>query len=100
MTNDISRAVKEAKEQSIIFKKDNTAIVHVGLGKVYFVVPMIIFATFRFIFKEFHAALIFRLMFKSHLQLSITEDALRANIGAFENARLLAKPAGLKKSKC
>ncbi|XP_073156553.1 uncharacterized protein [Henckelia pumila] len=58
VTNDISRAVKEAKEQSILFKKDKTAIVH----------------------------------------LSFTEDALRANIGAFVNALLLAKPAGLKKS--
>ncbi|KZV46398.1 hypothetical protein F511_23239 [Dorcoceras hygrometricum] len=65
VTNDISRAVKEAKEQSILFKKDKTAIVHVGLGK-----------------------------------LSFTEDALRANIGAFVNALLLAKPPGLKKSKC
>ncbi|XP_073298597.1 uncharacterized protein [Primulina huaijiensis] len=63
VTNDISRAVKDAKEQSIIFKKDKTAIVHAGLGK-----------------------------------LSFTEDALRANIGAFVNALLLSKPAGLKKS--
>lgn len=63
LTNDISRSVKEAKEQSVLFKKDKTAIVHVGLGKV-----------------------------------SFSEDALRENVGAFVNALLLAKPAGLKKS--
>ncbi|KAG8364757.1 hypothetical protein BUALT_Bualt18G0032000 [Buddleja alternifolia] len=63
LTNDISRTVKEAKEQSVLFKKDKTAIVHVGLGK-----------------------------------LSFPEDALRENVGAFVNALLLAKPAGLKKS--
>ncbi|CAA0808765.1 Ribosomal protein L1p/L10e family [Striga hermonthica] len=63
LTNDITRTVKEAKVPSIRFKKDKTAIVHVGLGK-----------------------------------LSFTEDALRDNIGAFVNALLLAKPAGLKKS--
>ncbi|KAL1562790.1 50S ribosomal protein L1 [Salvia divinorum] len=35
LTNDISRAVKEAKE-SVPFEKDKTAIVHVPLGKVKF----------------------------------------------------------------
>ncbi|KAL6538278.1 hypothetical protein OROGR_012266 [Orobanche gracilis] len=64
LTNEISRTVKEAKEPSLHFKKDKTAIVHVGLGK-----------------------------------LSFSEDALRDNVGAFVNALLLAKPAGLKKSK-
>lgn len=34
LTNEISKAVKEAKVESINFKKDKTAIVHVGLGKV------------------------------------------------------------------
>lgn len=34
VTNDISKTVKDAKAQSIVFKKDKTAIVHVGLGKV------------------------------------------------------------------
>ncbi|KAL2496955.1 Ribosomal protein L1p/L10e family [Forsythia ovata] len=63
VTNDISKTVKDAKAQSIIFKKDKTAIVHVGLGKV-----------------------------------SFSEEALRENVGAFVNALLLAKPAGLKKS--
>ncbi|KAL6561597.1 hypothetical protein OROMI_017198 [Orobanche minor] len=63
LTNDISRTVKEAKVPSLHFKKDKTAIVHVGLGK-----------------------------------LSFSEDALRDNVGAFVNALLLAKPAGLKKS--
>ncbi|KAI3465848.1 hypothetical protein Pfo_022511 [Paulownia fortunei] len=63
LTNDILRTVKEAKEQSVLFKKDKTAIVHVGVGKV-----------------------------------SFPEDALRENVGAFVNALLLAKPAGLKKS--
>ncbi|KAK6141219.1 hypothetical protein DH2020_025016 [Rehmannia glutinosa] len=63
LTNDISRKVKEAKEPSVHFKKDKTAIVHVGLGKV-----------------------------------SFAEDALRDNVGAFVNALLLEKPAGLKKS--
>ncbi|KAL7143665.1 hypothetical protein ABFS83_08G207200 [Erythranthe nasuta] len=63
MTNDILRTVKEAKEKGVLFKKDKTAIVHVGLGK-----------------------------------LSFPEDALKENVGAFVNALLLAKPAGLKKS--
>ncbi|KAL6536952.1 hypothetical protein OROHE_012536 [Orobanche hederae] len=63
LTNDISRTVKEAKVPSLHFKKDKTAIVHVGLGK-----------------------------------LSFSEDALRDNVGAFVNALLLAKPAGLKKT--
>lgn len=31
-------------------------------------------------------------------QMSFPEDALRENVGAFMNALLLAKPAGLKKS--
>ncbi|KAJ9567776.1 hypothetical protein OSB04_003742 [Centaurea solstitialis] len=62
VTTDISRAVKEAKK-NIKFKKDKSAIVHVGLGKV-----------------------------------SFTEEALCENVGAFVNALLLAKPAGLKKS--
>ncbi|KAK1433354.1 hypothetical protein QVD17_10264 [Tagetes erecta] len=62
VTTDISRAVKEAKK-NITFKKDKSAIVHVGLGKV-----------------------------------SFTEEALCENVGAFVNALLLAKPAGLKKS--
>ncbi|KAI3726565.1 hypothetical protein L1987_66363 [Smallanthus sonchifolius] len=62
VTTDISRAVKEAKK-NITFKKDKSAIVHVGLGKV-----------------------------------SFSEEALCENVGAFVNALLLAKPAGLKKS--
>ncbi|KAM0032577.1 putative ribosomal protein L1 [Helianthus debilis subsp. tardiflorus] len=62
VTTDILRAVKEAKK-NITFKKDKSAIVHVGLGKV-----------------------------------SFTEEALCENVGAFVNALLLAKPAGLKKS--
>ncbi|GFP78757.1 50S ribosomal protein l1 [Phtheirospermum japonicum] len=36
LTNDISRVVKEAKVPSVRFKKDKTAIVHVGLGKLSF----------------------------------------------------------------
>ncbi|XP_031102174.1 uncharacterized protein LOC116006054 [Ipomoea triloba] len=60
---DVSNAVKEARDQGIMFKKDKTAIVHVGLGK-----------------------------------LSFAEEALCENVGAFVNALLLAKPAGLKKS--
>ncbi|KAL3631543.1 hypothetical protein CASFOL_024527 [Castilleja foliolosa] len=63
LTNDISRAVKEAKVPSVHFKKDKQAIVHAGLGK-----------------------------------LSFSHEALRENIGAFVNALLLEKPAGLKKS--
>jgi ribosomal protein L1 len=35
VTNDISRVVREAK-QNIMFRKDKSAIVHVGLGKVSF----------------------------------------------------------------
>lgn len=62
VTNDLSRVVREAK-QNVNFRKDKSAIVHVGLGKV-----------------------------------SFPEDALRENVGAFVNALLLAKPAGLKKS--
>ncbi|CAK9168379.1 unnamed protein product [Ilex paraguariensis] len=61
VTNDISRVVREAR-RNIDFKKDKSAIVHVGLGKVTF-----------------------------------PEEALRENVGAFVNALLLAKPAGLKK---
>ncbi|KAI3755120.1 hypothetical protein L1987_54914 [Smallanthus sonchifolius] len=33
VTTDISRAVKEAKK-SITFKKDKSAVVHVGLGRI------------------------------------------------------------------
>lgn len=62
VTTDISRAVKEAKQKTE-FKKDKSAIVHVGLGKV-----------------------------------GLTDEALCENVGAFMNALLLAKPAGLKKS--
>ncbi|KAL4558976.1 hypothetical protein LXL04_031103 [Taraxacum kok-saghyz] len=62
VTTDVSRAVKEAKK-NINFKKDKSAIVHVGLGKV-----------------------------------SFSEEALCENVGAFVNALLVAKPAGLKKS--
>lgn len=63
VTNDMSRAVKEAVSQTVLFQKDKTAIVHVPLGKV-----------------------------------TYSEEALRENIGAFMNALLLAKPAGLKKT--
>lgn len=35
VTKDITKAVKEAK-QGVPFKKDKTAIVHVGIGKVHF----------------------------------------------------------------
>ncbi|XP_071907150.1 uncharacterized protein [Coffea arabica] len=63
VTNDISRAVREAISQTIMFQKDKSAIVHVPLGKV-----------------------------------TYPEEALRENIGAFVNALLHAKPAGLKKS--
>lgn len=63
VTNDISRAVREAINQTIMFQKDKSAIVHVPLGKV-----------------------------------TYSEEDLRANIGAFVNALLHAKPAGLKKS--
>ncbi|KAK2981353.1 hypothetical protein RJ640_013144 [Escallonia rubra] len=62
VTNDLSRAVREAKGK-VSFKKDKTAIVHIGLGKV-----------------------------------TLPEEALRDNVGAFVNALLLAKPRGLKKS--
>lgn len=33
VTNDLSRVVREAK-QNVSFRKDKSAIVHVGLGKV------------------------------------------------------------------
>ena len=35
MTNDVSGAVKAAKSGRVDFKLDKTAIVHVGLGKVW-----------------------------------------------------------------
>ncbi|KAH9791364.1 Ribosomal protein L1p/L10e family [Citrus sinensis] len=63
VTNDVARAVQEAKQGHIKFKMDNTSNVHVGLGKV-----------------------------------SLKEELLRENVGAFVNALLLAKPAGLKKT--
>ncbi|GAY54293.1 hypothetical protein CUMW_155590 [Citrus unshiu] len=63
VTNDVARAVQEAKQGHIKFKMDNTSNVHAGLGKV-----------------------------------SLKEELLRENVGAFVNALLLAKPAGLKKS--
>ncbi|KAI4319741.1 hypothetical protein MLD38_033305 [Melastoma candidum] len=63
LITDVSRAVKEAKQSSVDFKMDKTAIVHVGLGKV-----------------------------------SLSEDCLRENVGAFMEALLRAKPAGLKKA--
>lgn len=34
VTNDVARAVQEAKQGHIKFKMDNTSNVHVGLGKV------------------------------------------------------------------
>ncbi|KAI9176548.1 hypothetical protein LWI28_004125 [Acer negundo] len=63
VTNDIARAVHEAKQGHVKFKMDNTSNVHVGLGKV-----------------------------------SLKEELLRENVGAFVNSLLLAKPAGLKKT--
>ncbi|XP_006446812.2 uncharacterized protein LOC18051956 [Citrus clementina] len=63
VTNDVARAVQEAKQGHIKFKMDNTSNVHAGLGKV-----------------------------------SLKEELLRENVGAFVNALLLAKPAGLKKT--
>ncbi|CAH9089034.1 unnamed protein product [Cuscuta europaea] len=36
VTKDVSNAVKEARDQGVLFKKDKTAIVHVGLGKMSF----------------------------------------------------------------
>ncbi|KAK3183973.1 hypothetical protein Dsin_031259 [Dipteronia sinensis] len=63
VTNDIARAVHEAKQGHVKFKMDNTSNVHVGLGK-----------------------------------LSLKEELLRENVGAFVNSLLLAKPAGLKKT--
>ncbi|KAK2986583.1 hypothetical protein RJ640_002924 [Escallonia rubra] len=62
VTNDLSRAVREAKGK-VSFKKDKTAIVHIGLGKV-----------------------------------TLPEEALQDNVGAFVNALLLAKPRGLRKN--
>ncbi|CAI9089191.1 OLC1v1023711C4 [Oldenlandia corymbosa var. corymbosa] len=64
LTDDMSKAVRDAITKHIIFQKDKSAIVHVPLGKV-----------------------------------TYSEDAIRENIGAFANALLHAKPAGLKKSK-
>ncbi|GMP54822.1 hypothetical protein CsSME_00019860 [Camellia sinensis var. sinensis] len=63
VTDDVAKAVREAKRLVKFNKKDKAAVVHVGIGKV-----------------------------------SYSEEALRENIGAFVNALLAAKPAGLKKS--
>ncbi|KAL5793597.1 hypothetical protein ACOSP7_002191 [Xanthoceras sorbifolium] len=63
VTNDVVRAIQEAKQGHVKFKMDNTSNVHVGLGKV-----------------------------------SLKEELLRENVGAFVNSLLLAKPAGLKKT--
>ncbi|XP_031256073.1 uncharacterized protein LOC116114057 [Pistacia vera] len=63
VTNDVARAVQEAKQGHIKFKMDNTSNLHVGLGKV-----------------------------------SLKEEHLRDNVGAFVSALLKAKPAGLKKT--
>ncbi|CAL5394664.1 unnamed protein product [Camellia sinensis] len=62
VTDDVAKAVREAKRLVKFNKKDKAAVVHVGIGKV-----------------------------------SYSEEALRENIGAFVNALLAAKPAGLKK---
>ncbi|THG03250.1 hypothetical protein TEA_009064 [Camellia sinensis var. sinensis] len=63
VTDDVAKAVREAKRLVKFNKKDKAAVVHVGIGKV-----------------------------------SYSEEALRENIGAFVNALLAAKPAGLKKT--
>ncbi|KAJ0112900.1 hypothetical protein Patl1_02454 [Pistacia atlantica] len=70
VTNDVARAVQEAKQGHIKFKMDNTSNLHVGLGKV----P------------------------SSPNIVSLKEEHLRDNVGAFVSALLKAKPAGLKKT--
>lgn len=101
MTNDVSGAVKAAKSGRVDFKIDKTAIVHVGLGKVWkisivlVILPLYCIAdqlqAFSFIFLYYHCL--------CYWQVNFTEESLRENIGAFVHALLLAKPVGLKKSK-
>lgn len=105
MTNDVSGAVKAAKSGRVDFKIDKTAIVHVGLGKVWKISitanspsDITIILDSRAIANFF----IYRLIYYNclcYLQVNFTEESLRENIGAFVHALLLAKPVGLKKSK-
>lgn len=101
MTNDVSGAVKAAKSGRVDFKIDKTAIVHVGLGKVWRISitanspsDITIILDSRAIANFF----IYRYCL-CYLQVNFSEESLRENIGAFVHALLLAKPVGLKKSK-
>lgn len=111
VTNDIGRAVKEAVSQTVLFQKDKTAIVHVPLGKVWVfnISSPFVFLLIFFVKKLFmclvllfpYTRCMIYILFQcnySLLQVNYSEEALRENIGAFMNALLLAKPAGLKKS--
>lgn len=104
MTNDVSGAVKAAKSGRVDFKIDKTAIVHVGLGKVWrSTLIQIALATLqRYWLAEHLQTYPFTVSpyyFICFLQVNFSEESLRENVGAFVHALLLAKPVGLKKSK-
>lgn len=100
MTNDVARAVQEAKQGHIKFKMDNTSNVHVGLGKVPLSSNIVLYANriISVLIINF-ISLLLSPNLQLHLQVSLKEELLRQNVGAFVSALLLAKPAGLKKSK-
>lgn len=109
MTNDVSGAVKAAKSGRVDFKIDKTAIVHVGLGKVWDMaininthVPSEFINIIMYIVKQLltlQFCVVPHYSLCCFLQINFSEESLRENIGAFVNALLLAKPVGLKKSK-
>lgn len=56
-------------------------------------------AFFERMFAKFCETSIMLILLQCNPQVSLTEESLRENVGAFMNALLQAKPAGLKKSK-
>lgn len=99
VTKDITKAVKEAK-QGVPFKKDKTAIVHVGIGKVHLPLSLLhqrFLSFFRYI--DYWNAPPDAFSVKHYLQVSFQDEALCENVGAFVHELLRQKPAGLKKSK-
>lgn len=83
---------------------DNTSNVHVGLGKVlassYMVLCLSYLQCIYILEVIFNFYLLILLIWLQYLlKVSLKEELLRENVGAFVNALLLAKPAGLKKSK-
>lgn len=105
MTNDVSEALKKVSKGHIEFKMDKTSNVHVGLGKVslpYTSTLSFISLAICFLGTSLRTSSISCVLLLNNfiiLQVSYAEDNLRENVGAFVNALLLAKPAGLKKGK-